>query len=110
MFFFRITYLTVALNILLNLLRGRAIAQAVNRWLPTEVAWVRFQVRCGICGGLSGSGVGFLRAQRFLLSVLIPPAAPYSSIIWAGTVRPVVAEVPSGLSLALTHELENIYL
>jgi hypothetical protein len=41
--------------------RGRAIAQAVSRWLPTAAARVRSQVRsCGTCGGQSGTGAGFL--------------------------------------------------
>jgi hypothetical protein len=46
---------------------GRAIAQAVSRRLPTAAARVRDQVRlCGICGGQSGTGAGFLRVLRFL--------------------------------------------
>jgi hypothetical protein len=40
---------------------GCAIAQAVSRWLPTAAAQVRSQVKsCGICGGQSGTGAGFL--------------------------------------------------
>jgi hypothetical protein len=47
---------------------GRAIAQAVSRWLPTAAAQVRSQVRsCGICGRQSGTGAGFLRVLRFPL-------------------------------------------
>jgi hypothetical protein len=56
---------------------GRAIAQAVSRWLPTAAARVRSQVRsCWICGGQSGTGAGFLRVLRFSLAILIPPTAP----------------------------------
>jgi hypothetical protein len=52
---------------------GRVIAQAVSRRLPTATTRVRAQVRsCGICGGQSGSGVGFLRVRRFPLLILIP--------------------------------------
>jgi hypothetical protein len=36
---------------------GRAITQAVGRWLPTAAAWVR---SCGICGEQSGTGAGLL--------------------------------------------------
>jgi hypothetical protein len=61
---------------------GRAVAQEVSRWLPTAAARVRAQVRtCGICGGQSGAGAGFLRVLRFPLPILILPTAPHSSSI-----------------------------
>jgi hypothetical protein len=61
---------------------GRAIAQAVSRRLPTAAARFRSQVRSrGICAGQIGTGAGFLRVVQFPLSILIPPNAPYSSII-----------------------------
>jgi hypothetical protein len=81
---------------------GCAIAQTVSRWLPTEAALFRARVQsCGICGGQSGAGAGFLRILRFPLPICIPPIAPQSpsSIIWGWYNRPVVAAVPSGLSL-----------
>jgi hypothetical protein len=56
---------------------GRAIAQAVSRWLPSAAARVRSQVMsCGICGGKRGTGAVFLRVLRFPLPILIPPTAP----------------------------------
>jgi hypothetical protein len=67
------------------LIRGHAIAQTVSRWLPTAAARVRAQVSsCGICGGQSGVGAGFLRVLRFPLSSLFPPTAPHSSFIIRG--------------------------
>jgi hypothetical protein len=56
---------------------GRAVAQAVSRWLPTAAARVRVQAVCGVCGGQSGTGAGFLRVLRFPLQI-IPPISPLS--------------------------------
>jgi hypothetical protein len=64
---------------------GLAITQAVRRRLPTAATRVRAQVRsCGICGGPSGSGAGYLRVLRSPLLILIPSIAPQSpsSVIW----------------------------
>jgi hypothetical protein len=80
---------------------GRATAQEVSRWLPTAAARVRARVwSCGICGGQSGAGAGFLQVLRFPLPIFIPPIASQSpsSIIWGLYNRPEVAAVPSGLS------------
>jgi hypothetical protein len=81
---------------------GRAIAQAVSRRLPTAAARVRAQVRsCEICDGQNGNGAGFLLVLHFPLPIFIPPIAPQSPsyIILGWYNRPVVAAVPSGLSL-----------
>jgi hypothetical protein len=56
---------------------GRALAQAVRRWLPTVAARVRVWAACGVCGGQSGTGAGFLRVLRFPLPI-IPPISPSS--------------------------------
>jgi hypothetical protein len=80
---------------------GRATAQAVSHWRPIAAARVRARVwSCGICGGQSGAGAGFLRVLRFPLPICIPPIAPQSpsSIIWGLYNRPEEAAVPSGLS------------
>jgi hypothetical protein len=80
---------------------GRTIAQAVSRWLPTAAARVRARVwSCGIYGGQSGAGAGFLRVLRFPLPIFIPPIAPKIILIYHRGLynRPVVAAVPNGLS------------
>jgi hypothetical protein len=56
---------------------GRAVAQAVSRWLSTAAARVRVRAACWVCGGRSGTGPGFLRVLRFPLPI-IPPSAPSS--------------------------------
>jgi hypothetical protein len=64
---------------------GRAIAEAVSRWLPTSAARVQSRVwSSGICGGHSGVGAGFLRVLRFPLP-FIPPNSPSSQLPGAGT-------------------------
>jgi hypothetical protein len=54
--------------------QGRAIIQAVSRWLSSAAARVRARVwSSGICGGQFGEGAGFLRLLGFPLSIFIPP-------------------------------------
>jgi hypothetical protein len=49
---------------------GRAIAEAVSRWLPNAAARVQSRVwSSGICGGQCGAGAGFLRVLRFPLPI-----------------------------------------
>jgi hypothetical protein len=60
-----------------KILFGRAVAQAVRRWLPTAAARVRVRAACGVCGGQRGTGAGFLRVLRFPLPI-IPPISPLS--------------------------------
>jgi hypothetical protein len=96
-------------------LQGRAIAQAVSRWLPTAAARVRARVwSSGICGGQSGAGAGFLRAHRFPLPIFIPPNSPLSQSPGAGTIDHSVADVQSGPSMGSTPpprcELKEIML
>jgi hypothetical protein len=71
--------LTVSFILSLCCFPGRAIAEAVSRWLPTAAARVRARIwTSGICGGQSGAGVGFLRVLRFPLPIFIPPNSPSS--------------------------------
>jgi hypothetical protein len=64
---------------------GRAVAQAVSRWLPTAAARVRVRAACGVCGEQSGTGAGFLRVLRFPLPI-IPPISPSPSSSGADTI------------------------
>jgi hypothetical protein len=56
---------------------GRAVAQAVSRWLPTAAARVLVRAACGVCGGQRGTGAGFLRVLQFPLP-MNPPISPSS--------------------------------
>jgi hypothetical protein len=60
---------------------GRAMAQAVSHWPLTVEARVHARVNpCGICGGQSGTGTGFLRVLRFPLQIYHSTIAPYLPI------------------------------
>jgi hypothetical protein len=88
--------ITCNMFITTNIAAGRAIAQAVSRWLPTAAARVRPRVwSSGICGGQSCAGAGFLRVLWFPLPIFIPPIAPQSPspIICGWYNRPKVAAV-----------------
>jgi hypothetical protein len=88
---------------------GRATAQAVSRRLHTAAARVRDQVRsCGICGGQSGTGAGFLRVRLFPQTILIPPNSSHSSS-GAGTIGQLVADVPIGLGFTPPQETKKNY-
>jgi hypothetical protein len=56
--------------------KGRAVAQAVSRWLPTAAARVLVRAACAVCGGQSDTGAGFLRVLQFPLPIIIPPISP----------------------------------
>jgi NAD(P)H-hydrate repair Nnr-like enzyme with NAD(P)H-hydrate epimerase domain len=56
---------------------GRAVAQAVSRWLPAAAARVLVRAAFVVCGGQSGTGAGFLLVLRFPLPI-IPPTFPSS--------------------------------
>jgi hypothetical protein len=96
----------------LRTLKGRAIAQAVSRWLSIAAARVRARAwSSGICGGQSCTGAGLLRVLRFPLPILIRPTAPLSSPIIRGWYsRSVVADVRSGLSLTPLQTTEKLLL
>jgi hypothetical protein len=65
---------------------GRAVTQAVSHRFPTAEARIRARVKsCGICGGQSDTGAGFLPVLQFPLpSILL--TAPRSSSSVAGTI------------------------
>jgi hypothetical protein len=59
---------------------GRARLQVVSLRRPKAAARIRARVSyCGICGGQSGSGVGFIRVLRFPCQFLFPPTPSHSS-------------------------------
>jgi hypothetical protein len=50
---------------------GRALTQAVGRRLSTEAARIRARFKsCGMYGGQSGTGAGFLPVLRFPLPLI----------------------------------------
>jgi hypothetical protein len=92
-------------NTLRQWLKSSAIAQQVSRQLPTAATRVQSQVISCRLSRLSGAGVGFLWVLYFSLLILIPPAAPHSSLSsGAGTIGQTVADIPSGLSLTPPQE------
>jgi hypothetical protein len=51
---------------------GRAVAEAVSRWLPKVAARVRVRAACGVYGGQGETGVRFLRVLWFPLPIIRP--------------------------------------
>jgi hypothetical protein len=95
---------------LLTPIKRRAIVQAVSHCPPTAAARVRAWVRsCGICGGQSGTGAGFLRVLWFPLPIFIPSIAHQSpsSIIWGSYNRPLMAAVTKWTQARPTKNKEN---
>jgi hypothetical protein len=86
---------------------GRAIAQAVSRWLPTAAARVRSRLwSSGICGGQSDAGAGFLRVLRFPLAIFIPRNSPSSQSAGECTIGQLLVDV-RGPSLDSTPHYAN---
>jgi hypothetical protein len=84
-------------------MRGRAIAQAVIRWLLTSVARVRARVwSSGIFGGQSGARGRFSPSTSFSPTNLNSTKFSILTITWGRYNRPEVADVPSGPSLDST--------
>jgi hypothetical protein len=92
----RNTCLGFGLTTIANEPLGRAVVQAVSRWLPTSAARVRVRIACDVCGGQSGTGAGFLRELRFPPSIIIPPISTSSYSPAAGTIGLLVVAVLSG--------------
>jgi hypothetical protein len=71
-----------------NISQGRAIAQAVSRWLPRRPGFKPGSSHVGFVVGQSGAEAGFLRVLRFSLPIFIPSISPQSSplSLGAGTI------------------------
>jgi hypothetical protein len=78
----------------------RAIAQTVAGFQPWRPG-VRSKIRSYIiCDGQSSTGADFLRVLRFPLSILIPPNAPYSSMIRSYSFDTVTCSVVCATKMA----------
>jgi hypothetical protein len=63
--------------------KGRAMAQVVSRRSLTAEAWVRARINpCGICGGQSGTGIGFSPSSSVFPCQYHSTVAHQSHIIW----------------------------
>jgi hypothetical protein len=84
------TDILFAHRVALTFAQGIAIAQAVSRLLLMAASRVQTQVMsCGIYGGQSDTGAGFLSVLRFPLPIFIPSTVPHSSNIRDWYNRPV---------------------
>jgi hypothetical protein len=52
----------------------KQLAAGFPLWRPRFVS----RQACGVCGGQSGTGAGFLRVLQFPLPIIIPPISPPS--------------------------------
>jgi hypothetical protein len=69
----------------MNVKIGRAIAEAVSRWLPTAAARVRAWVwQVGFVGGQNGVGAGFLLVLRFPLPKPFTPPSQLPGAVSRG--------------------------
>jgi hypothetical protein len=87
---------------------SHTVAQAVIRRLSIAAARVRTQDRsCGIYGGQSGTGAGFLLVLGFITQIFSPPSASYLSTIRHWYNMPLKADVLRELSLTAPHKIEK---
>jgi hypothetical protein len=87
---------------------GRDIAQVVSRRLPTAAGRVRAHVRsCGICGGQSGSGVGFLEYFLFPYQCSFHRLLHTHLSSGVSAIGQLVADVPSWLSVTPPQETKK---
>jgi hypothetical protein len=83
---FAILALTYFFFILFPVVLNYSLPTVFRGLSATATAQVPSQVRSrGICGGQNGTVAGFLRVLRSSLLILIPPTAPYSSVVPSST-------------------------
>jgi hypothetical protein len=81
---------------------GRAVAQAVSRWLPTAAARVRVRAACGVCGGQSGTGAGLFRVLRFPLP--ITPPLRVEGVAWSAQ------RIPTAVNLGFLDQSRYFFI
>jgi hypothetical protein len=89
--------------------KGRAIAQAVFRWLFTSAGQVRARIWCsGICGGQSAAGAGFPSITSVSSANIHSIKFTIPTVTWGSCNTPEMAYVPNENSVDSTPYRVNL--